>query len=36
MYQKQVEAAGGIYSIVRSFDDFMRLYNGLFNGNEKS
>ncbi|NLV18652.1 MAG: hypothetical protein GXY51_04085 [Bacteroidetes bacterium] len=31
IYQKQVESAGGIYSIVRSFDDFIKHYNCLCN-----
>ena len=26
-YQKQIEQAGGLYWLVRSFDEFIRLYN---------
>jgi hypothetical protein len=28
-YQRQVEAAGGIYIIIRSFDEFLNFYNQL-------
>lgn len=33
-YQAQVERAGGIYVIVRSFDDFLNFYNSIVNGEE--
>jgi hypothetical protein len=28
-YQQQVESAGGLYWIVRSFDEFLTFYNGI-------
>jgi len=28
-YQQQIERAGGIYWLVRSFDEFIRLYDGI-------
>ena len=31
-YQKQIEAAGGIYLIVRNFEDFVRFFNKFING----
>ena len=31
-YQKQVEAAGGIYFIARNFEDFVRFFNKFING----
>ena len=31
-YQKQIEAAGGIYLIVRNFEDFVRFFNKFANG----
>lgn len=35
-YQEQVEAGGGIYSIIRSFIDFMEIYNSLLNDSKKT
>ena len=34
LYQKEIEAAGGIYVIARTFEGFMEWYNGFLNDME--
>ena len=33
-YQEQVESAGGVYVVVKSFDQFVEWLNSLMNGNQ--
>lgn len=35
-YAEQVRAAGGVYWVVRCFDEFVDMYDGLMNGKEAS